>query len=202
VIILFCDKKECFKLQEGTSRLDTRRKSFTQWVLRHSRPGNLWVPHPCRRSRPDWIGPWEAWTQEWQPCLQQGIGKWWSLGSLPTQAILWVKQIKKINTFSNRHVPGSRNAGNNLIYVCLQLTVVLRHFTSSKLNICCFWAQKHSLLLKEIVETNPQGVPRCYVWQVMALFSSHQKMLFWKFPWGPHGSSLNISPHFLPDKLK
>ena len=38
-------------------RLDTRRKSFTQWVLRHSRPGNLWVPHPCRRSRPDWIGP-------------------------------------------------------------------------------------------------------------------------------------------------
>ena len=23
------------------------------------------------------------------PCLQQGVGTWWSLGSLPTQAILW-----------------------------------------------------------------------------------------------------------------
>jgi len=26
----------------------------------HSCPEKLWVPHPWRRSRPGWMGPWAA----------------------------------------------------------------------------------------------------------------------------------------------
>jgi len=56
-------------------------------------PERLWMPHPWRCSRPGWMGPWTAWSSikcgGWWPCLWRGIGAWWSLRSLPTQAILW-----------------------------------------------------------------------------------------------------------------
>lgn len=54
---------------------------------------NLWMPCPWRCSKPDWMGPWAAWYSirygGWRPYLQEGIGAWWSLMSLPTHAVLW-----------------------------------------------------------------------------------------------------------------
>jgi len=38
---------------------------------------------PRRCARPCWMGPWVAWSSI-------KCGDWWSLRSLPTQAILWV----------------------------------------------------------------------------------------------------------------
>ena len=56
-------------------------------------PEVLWMPHPCRCLGPGWMWPWairsSTWSSSWQPCLWQGFGTWWSLRSLPTQAILW-----------------------------------------------------------------------------------------------------------------
>ena len=43
--------------------------------------------------RPDWMGPWAAWAGAWQPCPQERAGTWWSLRSLPTQAVLWFSVI-------------------------------------------------------------------------------------------------------------
>mgnify|MGYP001855195748 CR=1 FL=1 len=54
----------------------------------HSCPGKLWVPHPCRHSRPDWMGSWAAQSGGGQPCSRQGVGTRWSLRSLPAQAFL------------------------------------------------------------------------------------------------------------------
>ena len=60
-----------------------------------------WCNHPmtllmqslCSVPRPGWIGPWatwsSAWPNGWQSCPQQRFGIRWSLGSLPTKAILW-----------------------------------------------------------------------------------------------------------------
>ena len=52
------------------------------------------MPHPWKRSRPGWMGPWAPWSSTWSggqpPCLQEGgVGTRWSFRSLPTQAILW-----------------------------------------------------------------------------------------------------------------
>jgi len=51
-----------FKLKEGRLILDIRKKFFAQRTGRpwHSCPEKLWMPHPCRRSGPDWMGPWAA----------------------------------------------------------------------------------------------------------------------------------------------
>jgi len=50
------------KVKEGRLRLDVRRKFFIQRVVRHwhSCPEKLWVPHPWRCSRPNWIWLWAA----------------------------------------------------------------------------------------------------------------------------------------------
>jgi len=38
-------------------------------------PREAVVPHPWRRSRPGWMGPWAAWAGGGQPCPRQGLGK-------------------------------------------------------------------------------------------------------------------------------
>jgi len=35
-------------------------------------PRRLWMPHPCRHSRPGWMWLWAAWSAGWRPCPQQG----------------------------------------------------------------------------------------------------------------------------------
>ena len=56
----------------------------------------LWMPCPWRCVRPGEMEHWAVWSSTWssgwQVCLWQGAGAWWSLGSLPTQAILWLKE--------------------------------------------------------------------------------------------------------------
>jgi len=31
-------------------------------------PRRLWMPHPCRHSRPGWMWLWAAWAAGWRPC--------------------------------------------------------------------------------------------------------------------------------------
>jgi len=56
-------------------------------------PWRLWMLCPRRCWSSGGMGPWATWASTrsggWWPCLWQGIGTWWSLESLPTQAILW-----------------------------------------------------------------------------------------------------------------
>jgi len=63
---------------------------YIQVVVCH---GGKWMLHPWRCSRPGWMGPWAAWSGikwgGWWPCMWRGVGASWSLGSLPTQAIMW-----------------------------------------------------------------------------------------------------------------
>jgi len=51
-------------------------------------PREAVVPHPCRHSRPGWMGPWAAWAVWGQPCPQLWVGARWSLRSLSTSASL------------------------------------------------------------------------------------------------------------------
>ena len=52
-------RKNCFKLKKDRFRLDIRRNFFTQRVLSTGTgcPEKLWVPNPCRCSRPGWMKP-------------------------------------------------------------------------------------------------------------------------------------------------
>ena len=58
---------EGLKLGQGRFRLDIRKKFF------HSEGGDalnrltreLWMPHPCRHSRPGWMWLWAAWAGGW-----------------------------------------------------------------------------------------------------------------------------------------
>ena len=36
-------------------------------------PRRLWVPHPCRHSRPGWMWLWAAWAAGWQPAHSRGL---------------------------------------------------------------------------------------------------------------------------------
>lgn len=66
-------------------------------------------------SKPGWMQSWPAWSNEWWPCLWQGIGMGWAFRPVPNWAILWFydslkSQLKKqgvFNTFvvlSDEHV--------------------------------------------------------------------------------------------------
>ena len=58
-----------FKLRQGRFRLDIRRKIFTWWwCIITGCPRRLWMPHPWRHSRPDWMWLWAAWSGDWRPC--------------------------------------------------------------------------------------------------------------------------------------
>jgi len=39
-------------------------------------PEMLWMPPPCRCTKPSWMGPWIAWPSGWQPCLKQRNWNW------------------------------------------------------------------------------------------------------------------------------
>ena len=58
-------------------------------------PERLWMPHPWRCSKPYWMEAWAAWSsiqldvEVGGPTCGRGVGAWWSLRSLSTQAILW-----------------------------------------------------------------------------------------------------------------
>lgn len=74
----------------------------------------------------------------------------------------------------NGHVPGTRNAGNNLSVCNFEALVLTSHYLHQVLA-----ASEHrkSLLLKEIVGTNPQGASCCYAWQVMGFYFLASKSL-------------------------
>ena len=59
-------RKNGFKLKREV-RLDIKRKFFTEGgdVLFTGCLRRLWMPHPCRHSRPGWMCLWSA---AWQPC--------------------------------------------------------------------------------------------------------------------------------------
>jgi len=44
----------------------------------------LWMPHPCRHSRPGWMWLWAAWSAGWWPCTQQEGWNWMSIAVLFT----------------------------------------------------------------------------------------------------------------------
>jgi len=52
-------------------------------------PRRLWVPHPCRHSRPGWMWLWAAWSAGWRPCTQQGVGTGWALWPGLKRTFLW-----------------------------------------------------------------------------------------------------------------
>jgi len=58
----YCSKKRGFKLKEEKNRLDTRKKFFTQRVMRHRHrlPREAVDAPSLQMSRLDWIGPWAA----------------------------------------------------------------------------------------------------------------------------------------------
>jgi len=38
------------------------------WCTGTGCPRRLWMSHPWRHSRPDWMWLWAAWSNGWQPC--------------------------------------------------------------------------------------------------------------------------------------
>lgn len=59
-----------------------------QWGTSTSYPEKLWMLRLWRDSRPGRIGLWAAWS---------GVGTGWSLGSLPTDAMLWFCDLEALS---------------------------------------------------------------------------------------------------------
>jgi len=59
-----------FAVQGGRSRAGNR-KAFS---MGNGLSREVWVPHPCRHSRPGWMWLWAAWAAGWGPALC-GVGE-------------------------------------------------------------------------------------------------------------------------------
>jgi len=56
-----------FKLRQGRFRLEEVFQTEGGDALNRL-PRRLWMPHPCRHSRPGWMWLWAAWSAGWRPC--------------------------------------------------------------------------------------------------------------------------------------
>lgn len=50
----------------------------------------LWMPYPCKHSRPGGMGFWSTWPSGRCPCSCQGIRIRWVLGSFRTKNFPWL----------------------------------------------------------------------------------------------------------------
>lgn len=88
-----------YKLLPSNTRINHSEKCQTYtlkciWKQYHLTPSTNGFPErPCMSqprecSRPDGMGPWATWSNEWHPLPGRGTGAGWSLGCFPTQTIL------------------------------------------------------------------------------------------------------------------
>ena len=68
-----------FKLEEGSFRLDSRKKFLPVRVVRHGTgcPVRLWMPLPWRCSRPGWVGSEQPGLVGGVPAYSTGVGNGW-----------------------------------------------------------------------------------------------------------------------------
>jgi len=110
-------------------------------------PEKLWMPNSWRCSRPGWMGPWAAWSDEEQPCWE------WALRSLLTQAILWFHISASALWHLWGWVPGSSSCNTSLSWYWW-------HYNSTK------WREyQQSLFILFVI------VISCLVWKITSALS-------------------------------